>query len=296
MAGSANNIKINPVNVLWKIEAIDQWDFSNVVASTLGGQYVEMYLPTGAGYYAWFDENNTDVDPAPAGLTAIEVDYALDASPSAIASAFAAAVDAVTGFFASASGAVVTVTRDDVGEVSDASIGTASAVIWTLCRRGKNFDLGLLQGDIEPNFSPSNFVVQAHQYGLTPLAALSQGFEEISVETVLLETAKSKLKELYKIYGGTTTPGGGTEIFGAGTAVLGKNILVDAARLVLKPVNSVNDTENFNIALCVPVPSSMVFSGENPQVLNVTWQGFVDIDFNANINAVSIGDIFQDGL
>jgi hypothetical protein len=296
MSCTATSIKINPVNVLWKIEAQESWDFSGVTASGLGGQYVTMYLPDGTGYYAWFDENNLDTDPAPASLTEIEVNYAASALPSAIATAFQTAVNAVSGFTATVSGTKVTVIRDDVGEVTAATVGTASSVVLTTCRRGKNFDLGLLQGDIEPNFSPSNFIVQAHQYGLTPLASLSQGFEEISVETALLETSKSKLKELYKIYGGSVTPGGGTEIFGAGTAVLGKNILVDAARLVLKPVNSVNDTENFNIALCIPVPSSMVFSGENPQILNVTWQGFVDIDFNNKINAVSIGDIFQAGL
>lgn len=298
MASSANNIKINPVNVFWKIEGSESWDFTGATAAGLGGKYVTMYLPDGTGYYAWFDENNTDTDPAPGGgLTAIPVDYAANATASAIATAFQTAVAGVTGFDATVSGLVVTVVRDAVGEVTDATIGTVTAgLVLTILRRGKDLDLGLLQGDIEPNFAPQNLSVTAHQFGATPLASLSQGFSEITCETALLETEKSKLKALYKLYGGAYTPSGGTEVFGAGTSVLGKNLLIDAARLVFKPVNAVNDTDNFNFMLAVPVPSSLVFSGENPQVLNVTWQGFIDRDFDSRINAVAIGDIFQAGI
>lgn len=297
MSSSVNNIRINPVNVYWQIEALEQWDFSSVTASGIGGQYVTMYLPTGAGYYAWFDENNTDVDPAPGGgLTAIEVNYAANATPSAIATAFQTAVDAVTGFTATVSGKVVTVKRDAIGEVTTPTEGTATSVVLTICRKGKDFDLGLLEGDLEPSFAPSTFVVKAHQSGPTPRASLMTGFEELSVETVLLETVKSNLKELYKIYGGVFTPVSGTEIFGAGSASLGKNMLVEAARLVFKPVNAVNDEENFNFALCVPVPGTLSFSGENPQKLTVTWQGYQDDSIDSRINAVSIGDIFQTGI
>jgi hypothetical protein len=296
--GNANNIQINPVNVYWRIEAQESWDFTGATASGLGGKYVTMYLPDGTGYYAWFDENNTDTDPAPGGLTAIPVDYAAAATASAIATAFQTAVEAVTGFTATISGLVVKTKRDAVGQCTLSTIGTVTAgLALTILRKGKDLDLGLLQGDIEPNFSPSNLSITAHQFGLTPLASLSQGFETLEVETVLLETDTAKLKELYKIYGGTLTPGGGTELFGAGTSVLGKNMLVEAARLIFKPVNSgVDDTKNFNFTLAVPVPSSIVFSGENPQTLNVSWSCFTDLEFNSNINAIAIGDIFQTGL
>jgi hypothetical protein len=296
MSSSSNNIKINPVNVYWQIEATEKWDFSEATAAGFGGKYMKFYLPDGTGYYAWGDENNTDTDPAVASHTAIAIEYAAGATPTAIATAFQTAVDALAGFIATRDGTEVTVKRVDVGECTVADEGTTTDVTLTIIRKGKDFDLGLLQGDIEPNFEAANLTITAHQYGQTPLASLSQGFSDLSVETVLLETDKAKLKELYKIYGGTVTPGSGTEIFGAGSAVLGKNMLQEAARLVLKPVNATDDTGNFNIALAIPVPSSMSFSGENPSVLNVTWQGFIDRELNSAINAVSIGDIFQTGL
>ena len=290
------NIKINPVNVLWKIEAEDAWEFGDATAAGLGGKYITIYDADGTGYYAWFDENNTDTDPAPSGLTEIEINYAASASANAIAVAFHAAIDALPAFVATINGNNVRVKRANVGSVTTSTIGTVTGtlIILTTIRKGKDFNLGLLQGDIEPSFAPSNLTITAHQYGLTPLASLSQGFDTIELETALLETDISHVREMYQIYGGTSNPG--TLVFGAGTSVLGKNMLVEAARLVLKPVNATDDTKNYNMMLALPVPSSFVFSGENPSVLNVTWQGFIDLDFDTNINAVAIGDVFQTGI
>lgn len=298
MGCDSNNIKINPVNVYWRIEANECWDFTGATAAGLGGKYVTFYLPNGSGYYAWFDENNTDTDPAPGGgLTAISVDYAASATATAIATAFQTAVDAVTGFSATIDGLVVCTQRDDVGEVTTSTIGTVTAgMTLTICRKGKDFDLGLLEGDVEPSVTPSNLDVKAHQFGPTPIASLSQGFEKIECKTVLLETNTSKLKAVYSIYGGSYTPGGGTEVFGAGSSVIGRNILTDAARLVLRPVNAVNNTTDTVIMLCVPVPDSLTFSGENPQKLSVTWKGFLDLGVNTNVNAMAFGDVFQTGF
>jgi len=296
MASSANNIKINPVNVYWQIEAVEQWDFANSTAAGLGGKYVTMQNAAGTDFYAWFDENNTDTDPAVAAHTGIGVDYAASATPAAIATAFASAVGAATGFDATASGTIVTVKRTAVGAVADATVGNATTVLLTICRSGKNFDLGLLQGNIEPSVSPATLDIKAHQYGVTPLATLSQGFDKIECKTVLLETDSSKLKEIYSIYGGSYTPSGGTEVFGAGGSVIGTNILVNAARLVLRPVNALNNESDTVVMLCVPMPESLSFSGENPQVLNVTWKGFLDTSANSKVNAIAFGDVFQAGF
>jgi hypothetical protein len=296
MSSSVNNIKINPVNVLWQIEASEQWDFTGSTAAGIGGKYITLYKADGTGYYVWWDENNTDTDPAPSGLTAVPVDYAASASLSAILTATQAAMTAIAGFDSTLSGNVITSVRTAVGAVTASTIGTTTSVILTVCRTGKNLDLGLLQGNVEPSVSPANLDIKAHQFGTTPLASLSQGFEKIECKTVLLETDSAKLKELYSIYGGSFTPGGGTQVFGAGSIVLGRNILSEAARLVLRPVNAVDNTTDVVIMLCIPVPESLSFSGENPQVLNVTWKGFIDTSANSKFNALAFGDVFQDGL
>lgn len=297
MACNAQTIEISPVNVYWQIEAQESWDFADATAAGIGGKYVTMYLPTGVGYYAWFDENNTDADPAPSGLTAIEVNYAAGAVASAIATAFQTAVTAVTGFTATASGTVVTVVRDSVGEVTDADEGSADDfVVLTICKRGKDFDLGLIQGDVSLSTEPSNFIVQAHQSGVTPRASLFQGWSTIEVTTELLETQMSKLQELYGIYGGAFTPSGGTAVFGVGTSKQGQNLLIDGARLVMHPVNAADQTTDVNVMLAVPVPDSLVFSGENPRTLSVTWQGFADGDIDSRVSVLLFGDGSQADL
>ena len=294
MAGSANNVLISPVNVLWRIEASEQIDFTGATAAGLGGTSFDIFLPDGTEYYVWFDENNTDVDPAPGGV-AIEVNYGAGAVSTAIATAAASAIDGTVGFNASASGNVVTVYRDDFGAVTDIS-DNDSGLTLTTCREGKDFDLGLLQGDVELSLAPANFVVQAHQTGVTPRAALFQGLETNEATTVLLETQKSKLKEIYDLYGETFTPASGTEVTGIGTSRQGDNLLVRAARLVFKPVNATNDEDNTTIMLAVPVPDSLVFSGENPRTLSITWQGFIDDQIDTRASAYVIGDETQDGL
>ena len=293
---SATNVAISPVNVKWQIEASEQWDFKNATASGLGGQYVTMNTIVPTAFYAWFDENNTDVDPAPAGKTAIEVNYAAGASPSAIATAFQLAVDGTAGFAASVVGTVVTVRRTAVGKPVAPTVGTTTTVALTICRTGKDFDLGLLQGDIEAAFSPSNFTVVAHQTGVSPRAALFQGFETNEATTTMLETQKSQLEEIYGLYGGSFTPGGGTKVFGVGTSKQGQNLLVDAARLVLRPVNAVSNVDDYNIMLAIPIPDSLVFSGENPRTLSITWQGFLDDQADSRVSALLIGDAAQSGV
>lgn len=295
MSCTASSIKIDPVNVYWQIAAQDCWDFANATASGIGGKYVYLYLPDGTKYYAWFDENNTDTDPAPGGgALPIEVDYAASATASAIASAFASEVSLIAGFTAVANGTVVCVDRDDVGEVTDSTEGNAGTYVdLSICRRGKDFDLGLIDGDVGVEFDPQLLDIKAHQSGTTLRAQLLQGFS-IKVTTKLLETTTSKLKTLFKIYGGVFTPSGGTELFGAGSAKIGSNLLVEAARLILKPVNAVDDTTNVVLALAVPKPGTLTFSGENPKTLEVEWTGFQDGDINTKVNNLIFGDQTQD--
>lgn len=299
MASGAVNVLIDPVNVLWQMESQFQVDFNGVSASDFGGTSFTFFSAKDATqYYAWGDENSTDADPTETG-TGIEVDYAASASSTAIATAAASAINAVADFSASSSGTVVTVTNAAVGESTDAA-DTDAGVAITICRRGKDFDLGLLQGDVELSFAPANFILQAHQTGVTPRAALYQGIETLEVSLTMQETINSKLQEIYGLYGTNSsfTPSGGSSaVFGAGNVKQGNNLLQDAARLIMRPVGQssagVNDK---NLMLAIPIPDTLVFSGENPRTLSMTWQGFLDDTIDTRVNALLFGDSSQSGL
>lgn len=296
MASGAVNILIDPVNVYWQMETQFQVDFDGVSAADFGGTSFTFYSAKDeTQYYAWGDENTTDADPTEAG-TGIEVDYASGASSTAIATAVAAAIDAESDFSASSSGTVVTVRNAAVGESTDAA-DTDSGVTITVCRRGKDFDLGLLEGDVELTFSPANFIVNAHQTGVTPRAALYQGIDTLEVSLTMQETINSKLQEIYGIYGTNSpfTPAGGSStVFGVGNNKQGNNLLKDAARLIMRPVSeSVAGVNDKVLMLAIPIPDTLVMSGENPRTLSMTWQGFLDDTIDSRVAALTFGDASQ---
>ena len=297
MAGSANSIVISPVNVLWRIEASEQVDFAGLTGLDVKGKFFNISTAKDAILnYVWGDDS-IEADPAPAGRVGIDFTVVGDSdTASTLATACAAAIDALGGYSASASGTVVTIYRAAVGLVTD-TVDVDMGVVITVCRRGKDFDLGLLQGDIEMGAAPAYFTVTAQQSGLTPRAALYQGVESLEASTTMLETQNSQLKEIYGLYGSDGfVPSGGTEVFGIGTSKQGQNLLVDAARLVFKDVNAVDDSNNRTFMLAIPKPDSLVFSGENPRTLSVTWQGFIDDQIDSRVSALNFGDETQSGL
>ena len=296
-AGGAVNIAIDPVNALWRIETQEQIDLAGLTASGLGGTHFLINSAKNATeYYVWFDENATDVDPAPGGKTEIKVAYAASAALSVIVTAMTAAIGGLSDFVTSETGTVVTVRRDVVGNTT-ATVDVDSSAAITICRNGQDLDLGLISGNIELTFSPANFIVQAHQTGVTPRAALFQGIETAEVGLELLETQDSKLKVLYGVYGSSGfTPSAGTEVFGVGTSKQGANLLIDAARLELKPVNAADDLTNKTLMLALPVPDTLVFSGEDPRTLSVTFQGFVDDTIDTRVDTLLFGDPTQTNL
>ena len=241
MAGSATDVLISPVNLFWRIETAETIDCKDL--SDPDGTYFTINTAKDAiQNYVWFDLDAGSSDPAPAGLTGIEVDVTSGDSASTIATAVAAALDALGGYEASASGTVVSVNRPSgsVGETTDTADVDAGVIV-SICKKGKDFDLGLIQGTVEPSFAPATKDIVAQQTGVTVLGKLLQGFETVEVSTALLESTKSKVIEMFGIYGTKAfTPGGGTEIAGAGTGQIGKNMLIEAARLEFIPVNSVS--------------------------------------------------------
>lgn len=279
------------MNVFWRIEAEVQVTPVADVADSLDGTYFNLF----SDYYVWFDGVAAS-DPAPAGKTAIPVAYTTSDSAATLAPLIQAAIDGVSGLNASVSGSVVTAGVDAVGEQDD-SVDVDSGVSILICRKGKNVDLGLIEGEPSPTTEVDVLEVTAQQTGTVPLTTINRGAKP-SAEITLLETTKSKLKEFYKIWGGAFTPGAGTEVFGMGTGAIGKNMLVEAGRLEFVPVNVQSDelSYQFNIMLSLPVPGSLVFSGENPRTLTVAFTGYPDLSKDSRVDLVLIGDPSQTGI
>lgn len=293
MASSSGNILVSPMNLYWRIEANHVITCVADVADSLDGKYFTLM----GTHYVWFNSSvGAAADPAPVGFTAIPVAYDPNDSALVIAGLVQAAIDGDAAFSATVSGADVNVIAAAVGEKTDSADVDAGVTV-AICRKGKNFDLGLLEGEPSLTLEPDVLDVPSQQTGTVPVTSIIRG-SNASVEVTMLETTKSNLKEFYKIYGGAFTPGAGTEVFGVGTGAIGKNLLVDGARLEMIPVNSVSAelSYNVNIMLTAPVPGTLLFSGENVRTMTVSFKGYPDLTKDSRVDTVLIGDPTQTGI
>lgn len=99
-------------------------------AGSLNSTWFKFYTAGDAyGYYVWYNINSAGVDPAPSGLTGIEVAGATNATANTLATATRAAIAAaVSSSLVSISGGTshVIITNVQAGECTAASNGTAS--------------------------------------------------------------------------------------------------------------------------------------------------------------------------
>lgn len=297
MSSSVQNIKIEPANAYWQIEEQSQVTCVADVSSSLANKWFKIGAGNNAAYthYVWLNLGS-GTDPSPSGLTEIEVTAAPNASASTIATAIAAAVDAISGFNATASGAVITIDRTVMGVSAGVEDGTAATgFTFVQCQQGGNLDLGLLDGDIEVAFEEKLFEVTAHQTGVTVLADLRQGVSA-TVSLVLKESDTEKLNELFaKAAGGSHTPVAGTELFGWGTSKQGSNTIIQARRLVLHPVRllAADLSEDLCFWKAYPLPESLTFSGENPKIASVSFKTYLDDSKPEEVKLFAFGDWSQ---
>jgi hypothetical protein len=277
MSCSVTNVRIEPVDVSWQIE--EQWTvkcFADV-ASSLNNDYFKIYTPAGGKFHVWFNVAAAGVDPAPAGFTAIPVAIAANASASVVALAVQVAVDAHADFKATVVGSEVLITCVDIGETVDFS-DFNTGFTFTQCADGLDLPLGLCDGDIELTTEEQLNDIVAHQSGTTILASLRQG-TSAEISMTLKESDFDKFKAIYvNSGGGVDTPSGGTEVFGRGTSRQGTNTFIQAKRLILHPVNKASNdyTRDFCFWRAYPKPDTLTFSGENPQMLSLTFTVYKD--------------------
>lgn len=293
MASNVGNIRIEPVNVTWEIE--EQWQVTCVadVSSSLQSKYFKMYDGANAGYYVWLNVGGSGVDPAVANHTEVEIAISANASASAVATAISAAVDALAGFHASASGADVLITANVAGDADD-MVDVSTGFVFTQCQDGGALDLGYLDGNVEATFEETLLEVKAHQTGANLLAELRQG-HVTEVTLTMKECDPDHLKDIFaRGAGATHTPSGGTEVFGWGTSRQGLNTVVQARRLVLHPVAEGSSAlKDVCLWKAYPMPDTLVFSGEDMKTLGLTFKTYIDDSKPDEINRWMQGDWTQ---
>lgn len=289
---AAGNIKIQPRNAFWEIEEKVCIETLANTASALDGKYFKIWAGgDSAKFYVLLDEGSA-VDPAPAGFTKITATIVAEQSAAAVATAIQTAVNANANFTATVSGSTVNIVCEVAGDTT-ATLDVDTGFTFTRVAEGGSIDLGLLDGDISTSFDETTYEVFAHQYGTTLLADLRQGVS-VEVSLTLQESDSAKLKAVFaRAAGGTHTPLAGTELWGWGTSKLGTSTVVQSRRLVLKPVNAVDESETLCFWKAYAKPDSLVISGENPQTVSVTFKIYRDEGKPNAISYFSYGDYTQ---
>jgi hypothetical protein len=289
---AAGNIKIQPRNALWEIEEKTCIEVSSNAGSVLDGKSFKFWAGGDtAKFYVLLDEGSA-TDPAYPGFTKITAAIVAEDSAAAIATAIKTAVDANSNFVATASGSTVNIACEVAADTTP-TLDVDTDFIFTRAQEGGSTDLGLLEGDISTTFSESTFEVFAHQYGTTLLSDLRQGVS-VEVSMVMQESDPAKLKAVFsRSAGGTHTPLSGTELWGWGTSRLGTSTIIQARRLILKPVNAVDESETLCFWKAYAMPDSLTISGENPQTTSIAFKVYRDESKPSAISYFSYGDYTQ---
>lgn len=284
--------------IYWGRETCREITFVDDVTSSLSGEYFDLNATDLDGneteYYVLLDAGAA-IDPMPAGKTKITVSYTANDAAATIAAAAQLAIDAVTGFSASVSGAVVTVTNDDIGKVTAEDQANAPSLTFT------NFEgiggyLGRTSEGIEITMETTVGEVKSNQTSDILLDEIVQG-QTASCTAAFIELTMERFKAIIgSAVGDHYTPMGGTEVVGGGSSKISSSLKSQGGKLILHPIRLADSdrSRDFIFWQSAPKPESLNYSGTDIQSLNATFSAYLDDSKREEINLYMIGDWKQD--
>jgi hypothetical protein len=298
---SVQNIQVRPMKVtigkdIAQVEAITcQAD----VAGSLGGKYFLFRDSAGAKRYCWFDTGSS-VDPAPAGgWVGSSVVITSGDSATAVATAATAVLTAVSGFNATSSGAVITLTHTAFGFAEpayDFNTGFAFKVV-TLGQTAA--DAGCLQGSIEiSGFEQTKIEITCHDTGTTVRDERISGYGKPVLSFTLQETNKANIEKILRMYGNYAfTPIGADKesVFGYGPAQVGGSNPKVYINMHPVALQASDKSEDFNFWSCEISLETFTFSGEEVSTVPATFNIYPDESKPKSIQFFMVGDAAKAG-
>jgi hypothetical protein len=299
------NIEVKPMYVYIgkDIAQVEKITCVADVASSLNSKYFLFHSSAGVKHYAWFDVNSAGTDPAPAGgWTGHEVDIAVGATASQVATALAAVLTAVTGFDAAASSGVVTLTHTAIGYAQPAidSVAAPTGFAFKVTTLGmEELSAGCLQGEIElTGFEQTKIEITCHSSGSTIKDERITGYAKPELAFTLQETDKQSLQNILVYYGMPVfTPVGADKeaVFGYGPANVGGSNPKVYIRMHPVSLDASDKSQDWNIWTAELGLDTFNFSGENVSVIPSTWSIFPDETKPEGIQFFMIGDAAKAG-
>ena len=294
---SVSNIKIKPQTVFIGKAQVQIQTITCVadVSSSLNNKYFVFHDSVGAKRYAWFNVATAGTDPAPAGSwTGHEVAISANASGTTIATALSGVLTAVSGFDATSSGTVVTLTATATGFAQQArDINTAFA--FKLTQLGMvETEVGCIQGDIEiSGFEQSKVGITCHDSGTTVVDEIISGYSQPELTLTFQKTDKQSLQDIFVMYGMSVfTPVGVDQaaVFGYGPANVGGSNPKVPLRLHPIEKDASDKSEDWNFWSAELGLDTLNFSGENVSVVPASFNIYPDSSKPKSIQFFMIGN------
>lgn len=277
----------------------------NDAAADMDGEYflidgLSSNFGTNVEYYVWFSDG-VAADPAPAGKTSITVDISGDTTAADVASSLQTALEAEADFrskldAADSSNTTVIVEGEFKGAVTTAAADVDSGVTITRQREGLGGSLGKTSGGVEVSMETQSVQITSDQTGALVLDEVLTG-QTVEATMSFLEMTAERWETLVgSVTGDNYTPAGGTKLTGFGESRLYSSFFDLGGELVLHPTRLAASDKSKDITFfkSAPKPSSINFSGEEPQSMEVTFTALLDSDVQEAIRLMAFGDSSQD--
>lgn len=298
-----SSILLSAADVVWGRQQRTCVEVLSQAAGAYDGTYFTIEAPASDGgasgaFYVFFDLDNSSVDPAPGGV-GIEVDVTTADDAATIAAALVAAVDANANFNAVIdpnNPVQVLIDSAFVGTVDNAAADVDTTLDIQTVVEGVGGDLGKTSGGLEISFEQETIDITADQTGGVILDSVIRG-AAVTVSMSLLEMTPARWKTVVgSVSGDSYTPGGGTEVVGYGESRVYQSLFDLGGVLKLHPTRFAASNKTYDITLfkSAPVPSSINFSGEEPQLMEVEFRGLANREIQEAINILGFGDSSQD--
>ncbi len=305
MASSqSSTFLLSAADVSWGRRECNTVKVNDLAADMDGEYYLVDALSSDFGpnveYYVWFDDG-VAADPAPAGKAAIAVDISGDTSAADVAASLQAALEAHPNFrakldAADSSNQTVIMEGEFKGAVTNAAADFNSGVTITRQRVGLGGSLGKTSGGVEVSMETQSVSITSDQTGGLVLDEVFTG-QSVEASMSLLEMTAERWETIVgSVTGDTYTPGGGTQLVGFGESRLYSSFFDLGGELVLHPTRLAASDKSKDITFfkSAPKPSSVNFSGEEPQSMDVTFTALLDDSVREEIRLMAFGDSSQD--
>lgn len=297
---STNDIKLEAVSVKWGREECKKVTFVDDVAGSLTDEYFDLNVldedQVETQYYVLMSGSTPATDPAPAGKTKITVTYADNDTATVIGGLYVAALAAIN-VNVSQSGAEVIVENKDIGKITLEVNTNAPSFTFEVLSAGLGGDLGkTAEGGTTLTTETQSVELKADQTGQIVLGEIYTG-STANLSMSLIEMTKARWETIVgSVTGDVFTPSAGTRLVGQGTSRLYKNLFDLGGKLVLHPIRleKADKTEDITFWKSAPKPSSISYSGQDIQGMEVEFVAYNDESKPSEISLWSQGDSTQD--